>query len=403
MQNWIDKMPLKTRWLALIALLFVIVAPTAAQTDERSLPENFPEITIDIATNPSPGVVYLANMRRANSEDIEGGQPFRPFIMAINNDGTPAFFRAIPFMWAFNFGRSEATGQRFFFQVTQPTKGRGASFDGIYRVLNDDGSVVRDYTARRGLPTQAHDFLMLENGHVLILSQPVRVRNIRGLGGPPAANLVEVVIQELDEQGRLVFEWRSWQHVRPDETAVPSELEMAPPEVVSYIHGNGFTLDQDGNIILSARRFNELIKINRETGDIMWRMGGPDSQNNDFTFIDDPLNGFSGQHHPQILPNGNLLLFDNGNSAQPPQSRAVEYELDQEARTARLVWSYTDGRFSPAMGSVQRLANGNTLIGWGTGPADRPNVTEVTPDGEVVFALSLPPNQISYRAYRYDS
>lgn len=401
-------MTTKYSWLLIIVALLFLAAPAITQDDpqeeERTLPENFPEITIDVNINPSPGVIYLANMRRANSEDIEGGQEFRPFIMAINNDGTPAFIRPIPFMWSFHFGRSEATGQRFFYQVTQPNKGRGASFDGIYRVLNDEDLVVRDYTARRGLPTQAHDFLLLENGHALILSQPVRVRNIRGLGGPPAANLVDVVIQELDERGRVVFEWRSWEHVRPDETASERELEMAPPEVVSYIHGNGFNIDpRDGNILLSARRFDEIFKIDRETGDILWRMGGGASKNNEFTFIDDPLNGFSGQHHPQILPNGNLLLFDNGTSHDPQQSRVVEYEIDEENRTARLVWSYSDGRFSPAMGSVQRLPNGNTLIGWGTGPSDLPNVTEVTPDGEVVFALSLPVNQISYRAYRFDS
>lgn len=391
----------KLSLLSLLMLLFGVAAGTPAQED-LLLPENFPEITIDVATDPSPGVIYLANMRRTGTTD-EDGQRFRPFIFSITNDGVPAYIRPIPFMWSFHFGRSDVTGLRFFYQVTQPTKGRGSAFDGVYRVLNDEGSVIRDFTAQGGLPTQAHDFLMLENGNVLILSQPLRVRNLRRLDGPPAANLVETVIQEIDERGRVVFEWRSWEHVRVSDTAAEEEIQNAPPEVVSYMHGNGFALDLDGNIILSARRFDELIKINRTSGQIMWRMGSESAKNNQFTFIDDPLNGFSGQHHPQILPNGNLLLFDNGTSHDPQVSRAVEYELDQENRTARLVWSYSDGRFSPAMGSVQRLPNGNTLIGWGTGPADRPNVTEVTPDGEVVFALSLPPNQISYRAYRYDS
>lgn len=391
-----------TKWLLLLVLLMGVVALTPAQEDDSQLPENFPEMTIEASEGVSPGVVYLANMRRTGTTD-EDGQRFRPFIFSVTNDGVPSFIRPIPFMWAFNFGRSDETGLRFFYQVTQPTKGRGAAFDGIYRVLNDDGAVIGDFTARRGLPTQAHDFLMLDNGNVLILSQPVRVRNLRSIDGPPAANLVDAVIQEVDERGRVVFEWRSWEHVRVVDTAAENEIQNAPPEVVSYIHGNGFTLDLDDNIILSARRFNELIKINRTTGEIMWRMGGTASKNNEFTFIDDPLNGFSGQHHPQFLPNGNLILFDNGNNHEPPISRAVEYELDQENRTARLVWSYSNERFSPAMGSVQRLPNGNTLIGWGTGSADLPNVTEVTPDGEEVFALTLPPNQITYRAYRYDS
>lgn len=389
-------------WILLLILLFGVVVLTPAQEDALALPENFPELTVEASEGAAPGVVYVANMRRSGTSD-EDGQPFRPFVFSVNNDGTPAFIRPIPFMWAFNFGRSEATGLRFFYQVTQPPKGRGAAFDGMYRVLNDEGSVIRDFTARRGLPTQAHDFLMLENGNVLILSQPMRIRNLRSIDGPPAANLVEAVIQEIDERGRVVFEWRSWEHVRVTDTAAENEIQNAPPEVVSYIHGNGFGLDLDGNIILSARRFDELIKINRNTGEIMWRMGSKSSKSNEFTFIDDPLNGFSGQHHPQILPNGNLILFDNGTTHDPQISRVVEYELDQENRTARLVWSYTDERFSPAMGSVQRLPNGNTLIGWGTGPADMPNITEVTPDGEVVFALTLPPNQITYRAYRYDS
>ncbi len=387
------------RWVLLLVLLAV---PATAPAQQPELPENFPQITIDVATAPSDGVIYLANMRRAGAQDAEDDPtPYRPFVMSIGNDGVPTFIRPIPYLFSFHFGRSSATGQRFFYQVTQPTRGRGAAFDGIYLVLNDDNRVTDGYTAANGLPTQAHDFMLLEDGGYMVLSQPVRVRSLLGLDGAPTANVVETVIQEFDALDRLVFEWRSWEHVRVTDTAAENELRNAPPGVVSYIHGNGFTLDQDGNIILSARRFDELIKINRQSGRIMWRMGGTSSKNNQFTFVDDPYGGFSGQHHPQILPNGNLLLFDNGVNHDPPVSRAVEYALDAENRRARLVWSYENGRFAPAMGSVQRLPNGNTLIGWGTAPPDGSNVTEVTRDGEVVFGLSLPPDQISYRAYRF--
>jgi hypothetical protein len=53
---------------------------------------------------------------------------------------------------------------------------------------------------------------------------------------------------------------------------------------------------------------------------------------------------------------------------------------------------------SVAMGYVQRLANGNTLIGWG---ATNPSVTEVTSDGKKVYEMSLPDQVVSYRAFRY--
>jgi hypothetical protein len=390
------------RSLLLGLLTGVLLIGMATAVPAQDLPEDFPAITININSGPSPGVIYLANMRRAGMEEAEAQTPFRPFLMAINNDGQPAFIRPIPYMWAFNFGRSELTGERFYYQVTAPARGRGAALDGVYRTLDENGRITRDFTATNGLPTQAHDMLFLPDGGYIALSQPIRVRNITGLEGAASANIVEVVIQEFDSFGRLVFEWRSWEHVRLTDTAATNEFERRPPDVVSYMHGNGLALDRDGHIILSARRFDQLIKINRRTGRIMWRMGGPASVNNEFTFIDDPHNGFSGQHHPTILPNGNLLLFDNGtNQEGAPISRVVEYALDQENRTARLVWSYADGRYAPAMGSAQRLPNGNTLIGWGTAPPEGPNVSEVTRTGEVVFALSLPPTQVSYRAYRF--
>jgi hypothetical protein len=93
-------------------------------------------------------------------------------------------------------------------------------------------------------------------------------------------------------------------------------------------------------------------------------------------------------------------LFDNGNFHSPQFSRAVEYKVDEENKTVTLVWQYrnTPDTYGVAMGYVDRLPNGNTLIGWG---ATNPSVTEVGPDGVKLFELSLPDNVVSYRAYRF--
>jgi hypothetical protein len=142
---------------------------------------------------------------------------------------------------------------------------------------------------------------------------------------------------------------------------------------------------------------DEVTKIDRITGDILWRMGG---KNNQFTFTSDPI-PFSHQHAAKWLPNGNLVLFDNGNLRLPHFSRAVEYALDQGAKTATLVWQYrlNPDVFGPAFGDVQRLANGNTLICWG---ATVPLLTEVAPDGTIVSEMALAPGVSSYRAFRFE-
>ena len=82
---------------------------------------------------------------------------------------------------------------------------------------------------------------------------------------------------------------------------------------------------------------SEIIKIDRENGNVIWIMGGP---TNEFTIYDDPLNGVSWQHDVSRLDNGNILIFDNGNYHDPHLSRVVEYSIDEINKTATLVWEY---------------------------------------------------------------
>ena len=97
-----------------------------------------------------------------------------------------------------------------------------------------------------------------------------------------------------------------------------------------YIHVNAYELDADGNILASFRNTCEIVKINRMTGDIMWHMGGKQNQ---FTFIgENAANAptyFTYQHSLVRLPNGNFMMFDNGNLHTNKVSRAVEYAVDQ--------------------------------------------------------------------------
>jgi hypothetical protein len=133
----------------------------------------------------------------------------------------------------------------------------------------------------------------------------------------------------------------------------------------------------------------------------MWVLGG---KSDDFE-IDDPLDAFCVQHHVQRLPNGHLLIFDNATDCRPDghargESRAAEYAINEQNRTARLVWSHSQGINTFATGSVQRLANGNTLIGWGTAGT----LTEVTRDHEILWEATprTPAGAISatYRVQR---
>ena len=143
---------------------------------------------------------------------------------------------------------------------------------------------------------------------------------------------------------------------------------------------------------------DEITKINSMTGDIIWRWGG---KHNQFKFINDTI-GFSHQHYIRRLKNGYYSLYDNGGLHWDlVPARALEYKLDEKNMTAELIWEY---RHSPkiypnGMGNMQRLDNGNTMIGWGSG---YPTLTEIDSLKNIIFELTLPDSEWNYRAFRFN-
>ena len=175
---------------------------------------------------------------------------------------------------------------------------------------------------------------------------------------------------------------------------------------LEYAHVNSVFVDKDGSIIISARGTSQVVKISRPGGQVLWKLGG---KSNQFKLINDPFSHLCGQHTASRLDNGNLLIFDNGQNCWPIESargeltRVVEYRIDEQALEAELVWSYTqDGAYTVSQGSAQRLANGNTLVGWGRGPGIL--ATEVNNAGIRVFeiiAFDGDEPVIGYRALRF--
>ena len=234
-----------------------------------------------------------------------------------------------------------------------PTAGR-------YLELRPDGEIVRSFSAGASFYTDPHDLLLtfrdttLEAVHMIaydIQSYPPEV----ALDGRTSLAVHRILRQS--PAGQIEFEWNASDHFSPADwpaSAVPFDL----------VHPSSLDITRDGNYLVSLQAIDQIAKIDAGTGAVIWQLGGNSS---DFAFIGDPLGGFHGQHSVRELENGNILLFDNRSGPDPLASRAVEYRLDHAAGTATLVWEYRPAPpiTSRIMGSAQRLANGNTLVGFG--------------------------------------
>lgn len=343
-----------------------------------TLPADFPAITVTTpaAVTAADGFVFIT--------DFSGpGLPTAaPYVMMVDNQGEPVYYQKLPPNQAGTDFRQWPNGQLTFYDRSV----------GRFRILNDAYNTVGFYYAKYRW-TDHHDFDLLPNGNQRYQSYDPQVIDMSQItpGGYPTATVYGLVIQELDPSRNILFEWRSWDHFFITDTNV----SLTTP-VIDYVHGNAISSDLDGNIVICSRHLDEITKINRQTGAVMWRWGG---KRNQFTFINDSR-GFSHQHDIRIQPDGHFTLFDNGNGLQPEYSRVLEYVLDQQQRTATLVWEYrnTPDTYGDSMGNAQRLSNGNMLIGWGSG---LPTLTEVTPAGDKAFELTMALAHQSYRAYRF--
>lgn len=267
-------------------------------------------------------------------------------------------------------------------------------------MMDSTYTVIDTFTVGNGYTSDVHELSLLPDGHALLMAydpQPVGMDTVV-TGGDPNATVIGLIIQELDEHKNVVFQWRSWDHFAITD-AVVSPLATLTGPVVDYVHGNSIERAPDGNLVISSRHLNEITKIDRTTGVVIWRMGRNALQN-DFAFPNDPR-GFSHQHDARILPNGNLTLFDNGNLLNPLYSRAMEYALDESTHVATLVWEHRHAPdiFAGAMGGMRRMDDGSTVIGWGGsfGPA---KVTDLRADGTVGTELQMPAPWVTYRAFR---
>lgn len=253
-------------------------------------------------------------------------------------------------------------------------------FPGYYVEFRPTGEVVRTFTAPPPLYTDNHELVLtftdsntFEAAHFFGFT--TRTVDLSKFGLPSDALVAGHQLLRVTDDGIVTTVLDGWDHFSWED-----RIEPPRDTLFDFDHPNALDFDHDGNYIVSYRNMGAIIKIDAKTGKIIWRFGG---RGNEFTIRGDPLHGFSAQHSVRVLDNGDILLYDNGTRHTPPETRAVEYRLDPVAKTADMVWQFRHSPvfWVPYTGSVQRLVDGNTVIGY----SNRGIVTEVRRDGSVAW------------------
>jgi hypothetical protein len=148
-------------------------------------------------------------------------------------------------------------------------------------------------------PDHHHDGIRLANGNAMLLCLAEIPCDIaqRVPGGRPGTEyncrMYADYLVEMTTNGRCVWEWRSWEHVEPEEFPIVN-LEAARSE---WTHGNAVVELADGDLLLRFQLTSTVVIVDQRSGAVVRKIGPPLLNN---------------QHTPSLLPNGNILIFDNG-------------------------------------------------------------------------------------------
>ncbi|HEV2094280.1 MAG TPA: arylsulfotransferase family protein [Rubrobacter sp.] len=336
----------------------------------------------------APGYIFLAPKK-----DPDETGPGQDGPMIVDNDGRPVWFRPAPpgEPDTMDFKAQSYKGRPVITWWEGVHDGFG---DGEYVVFDESYREVARVRAGNGLNGDHHEFLISARGTALVTIYAETPMDLSAYGGPKDGLVMDGVVQEIDiETGEVLFEWHSLEHVDVGESYY--DPVNVPTNRFDYFHINSVDVDTDGNLLVSARRTSAVYKIDRQSGEVIWRLGGKRS---DFEMGEGT--DFAYQHDARRRPDGTITLFDNyGPKGEEDRSRAVVLEVDEEAMKAALVREY----FAPAgmpiadtQGNVQILPDGNVFVGWGS----EPYFSEFSHEGEILFHAAFAPWGESYRAFR---
>ena len=246
-----------------------------------------------------------------------------------------------------------------------------------------DGNIVWEYENR----FQHHDFFRFPNGNVMVpewveLPEDFH-KKVRGGFKMPRERLPRLLgddLVEVDREFKEVRRIHTWELLDPVKDPIHPAVRRW-----EWTHVNGIDINEQGDIVFSARNTDRVAVISNETGKISFK-----------------YTGTHGQHNPTWVGDGKLQIFDNAEAG----SRVIELNIE----TNEVDWSYhglpMQQFFSGHISGASRLDSGNILICEGTSG----RLFEVTRNHEVVWEWINPflnnnrrgqPTVSIYRAHRY--
>jgi arylsulfate sulfotransferase len=219
----------------------------------------------------------------------------------------------------------------------------------IYEVTYTGDTTLALVFDEDGFNRTLHHEIIYDGENIAALTKEKLVLDYDSLSPTEDTIIVTDGILVLNRNGDKVWHWTIGDVLDPQDD--PEILKS----LTDWGHANSLALDSDGNYLISWRNFNEVWKIDKTNGELIWRYGPGQ--------VSDSSQMFYGQHSLHVNRDGEYLLMDNGHKAYRSTSRALGFKYDAESGFEQtLSISLPDSLFTSKMGSVYQFEEDKYLF-----------------------------------------
>lgn len=327
------------------------------------MPSTFGDFTTE-GESQTEGDYYLSTY----DEDVN-------YIFKLDNEGNLIFYKetddnALDFRKQYN--SSGEVRYTYLQYMENSFCGIGGINPGCVVVMDEDYNVIDElyYQTSDGEDAlvDPHGFIYIDDGHYILTSyEDVVVEDIPEdlEAEDDSAYLAVLYVQEVQD-GEVLWEFCSQDYETFLYATTTVTWDESTEECYDYMHFNSMYIDNDDNLLISCRNINSIIKVSRETGDLIWILGGSEDE---FGLTDDQL--FSKQHSIIVIDDGSYMLFNNANDAvnegTDEVSSIIKLKVDEETMTVT-EYEKTDTEFySNYMGAIRELDSENGIYLYSVG------------------------------------
>lgn len=327
------------------------------------MPSKFPDYTTE-GESATDGDYYLTTYDMGIS-----------YIFKLNSKGDLIFYKSVTKPGE-NGTRVYTNALDFSKQYTSDGKVRytympyleGAFADGDCTGINPGCVVVMDenyaiidevyYKGENGedIMIDPHGFIWIDEGHYILTAYKQMTLDVpEDLGATEnKADLAVLFIQEIkDDKVLWEFSTADYEQFLYESNSVTWKKSME--RCHDYVHFNYMDIDKDGNLLVSCRHLDAILKISREDGSLVWQLGG---DYDEFKLTAEQK--FSYQHSIIVTENGDYMLFDNANTAVGAKtanySSVIRMTVDEATKTVKAFERHNVlDYYSIYMGAIREL------------------------------------------------